>query len=503
MIKIGDPVSIDDMVKVGRYKEKVKLSAKAETTLEASYERLKSILQSHRTVYGVNTGFGALVDVKITDDELRDLQMNILKSHAAGIGEPLKEEIVRGMIFLRAVSLSKGFSGVRTVIVKRLIDFLNLDLVPVVPRTGSVGASGDLAPLSHVALALIGEGEVFYEGRRTSAREALEKAGIEPLVLEAKEGLALVNGTQAMCSVAGFALNDAFRLFDLALIAAAMSVDALLGSTDPFDPRLHQVRPHPGQQEVAERLRELLEGSEIRDYHRTCHNVQDAYTMRTLPQVYGAVLDTLNHARKVLEVEMNSVTDNPLIFSRGSEVDVISGGNFHGEPIALVCDFCSIALTDMMNMMERRIDRILNPNTSRGLPAFLAKGREGLNSGYMLWQYTAAAIASWNKVLAHPASADSIPTSAYQEDHVSMGMNAALKFSEIVENLKDMVAIELMLAARALQFREPLKTSPALQPYKEELLSKMMEYHHDVIFREDFIKVRDFVEQWVTAGKDR
>jgi len=499
LIEIGPQVSLEDLVKVGRYREPVVLSYKAAEALKASHERLQNVLKSHRTVYGVNTGFGALVDVRITEEELKALQMNIVKSHAAGIGEPLKDEIVRGMVFLRAVSLARGFSGVRPVVIERLLDLLNEDLVPVIPRVGSVGASGDLAPLSHVALTLIGEGEVFYKGKKMPTIEALKLLGLNPLTLEAKEGLALVNGTQAMCAVAGFALHDAFRLFELSLIAAAMSVDALLGSTDPFDPRLHRARPHPGQCQVAEKMMELLEGSEIREYHRKCHNVQDAYTMRTIPQVYGAVLDTLNYAKEVLEIEMNSATDNPLIFPGEEGVDILSGGNFHGEPIALVCDFCSIALTDMMNMIERRIDRILNPNTSRGLPAFLAKGKEGLNSGYMLWQYTAAAIASQNKVLAHPSSADTIPTSAYQEDHVSMGMNAALKLGEIVENFKDMVSIELMIAARALQFREPLRTSPALQPYKEHLLEMMNDYHQDTLFREDFQNIRKFVESWVAG----
>jgi len=500
MVRVDTHVTIRDVIRVAKFREKVDISKETLERISRIRAKLEELVKSGAVIYGVNTGFGALVDKRIEAGELEELQLSVLRSHCAGVGNPLPEETVRGMIFLRAVSLAKGYSGVRPVVIQRLMDFLNLNIVPVVPEKGSVGASGDLAPLSHVALALVGEGEVFLEGKRIPASEALTKAGLEKLELREKEGLSLVNGTQASASLAVLNLWKARKLLDLAVVAAAMSLDALKGSTLPFDERIHMVRLHPGQLRIAKKLRELLEGSEIRASHLHCQQVQDAYTLRTIPQVYGAVLDTMDYVERVLEIEINAVTDNPLIFENGDSLTVISGGNFHGEPVALVCDYLSIALCDMMNMMERRIDRLLNPMVSRGLPPFLARGKEGLNSGYMLWQYTAASIASENKVLAHPSSADSIPTSAYQEDHVSMSMNAALKLDRILKNLELMVSIELMLASRALEAREPLKTSPILEEYKQELLSRMGAYEKDRVFQDDFQKVLEFVKDHLNSS---
>ena len=496
MIDVGTHVTVEDVVRVGRFKEKVFVSKETMEKLEKSRRVVEEILEKGKAVYGINTGFGALANVRISPEDLDLLQRNILLSHSAGVGEPLEEEIVRGMMFLRVVSLSKGFSGVRPVVVEKIVDFLNEGITPYVPSKGSVGASGDLAPLSHTFLPLIGEGFVLRDGKPVKASVVLKEKGISPISLKEKEGLALVNGTQAMSSILSFVVRDSKRLIKLATHVFSISFEALRGKRDPFDPRVHRLRPHPGQRLVAELVWDLTEGSEI---ERDPEKVQDAYTIRTVPQVYGAVLDTVLYAEEVLEREINSVTDNPLVFPEG---DAISGGNFHGEPVALVADFLSIALTDLGNMMERRIDRILNPKTSEGLPPFLASGKEGLNSGYMLFQYTAAALCNENKVLSHPSSSDTIPTSAYQEDHVSMGMNAALKVGKILENLITILSIEAMISVRALEFRG-MENAPSRVGELAGEISKLMEKRNgDNLFWEDLMRVREFVEREVKGDSE-
>ncbi|MGB0123879.1 MAG: histidine ammonia-lyase, partial [Silvibacterium sp.] len=407
------------------------------------------------TAYGINTGFGKLSDVRIGPDQLEALQRNLVRSHSCGLGEPLPEDEVRAMLLLRANVLAKGLSGVRPVVVETLAAMLNARIHPVIPAHGSVGASGDLAPLAHLALALMGEGEVFFGGERVAALTALKQAGITPLTLAAKEGLALLNGTQAMAGVGGLALARALRLVELFDVAGAMSLEALMGTPTAFDARIHAARPHGGQIAAAAHLRLLLEDSEIRESHR--HDdprVQDAYCLRCMPQVHGAARGALAHVREVIEIEAGSATDNPLIFSETAEI--VSGGNFHGAPLALALDYAAIAMTDLMSMSERRIDRLINPDINEGLPAFLSP-QAGVSSGLMIAHVAAAALLNEAKVLAHPASVDSVPTSGGKEDHVSMGMTAALKLRQIVQNAEYALAIEFIAAAQGLEYRLPLK----------------------------------------------
>ena len=492
---VGTHVSVEDVVMVGRFKEKVEISESTRERLKRSRDIVERVIESNEAVYGINTGLGALANVRISREKLRELQKNLLLSHAAGYGDPMDEEIVRGMMFLRAVSLSKGFSGVRPEVVEKIIEFLNKRVTPYVPSRGSVGASGDLAPLAHTFLPIMGMGYILKDGKAFPAKDFLNEKGIEPIDLKEKEGLALVNGTQVMSSLISFVIRDSLRLLKLAVLTFAVSFEALRGKRDAFDPRVHSLRPHPGQTEIAKIVWELTEDSGI---DRDANKVQDAYTLRTVPQVYGAVFDTINYAKTVMEREINSVTDNPLIFPEG---DAISGGNFHGEPVALVADFLAIALTDLGNMIERRIDRILNPKTSEGLPAFLAVGEEGLNSGYMIYQYTAASLCNENKVLANPASADTIPTSAYQEDHVSMGMTSSLKLKKIFENLKAILSIELMISSIALKMRGIERAAPKVRDFASRVLEFVRPADHDDFFWEDFQKVLKFVEDTV-RGKE-
>ncbi len=461
---IEDKLSLESLIKVARNYEKVELSKKAVERIEKSRKNVERFLKSGKAIYGINTGFGALANVKISKNEINDLQTNLVRSHSAGVGGIFNEETVRAMMLLRAFSLSKGFSGVRIDVVRGILDMLNHRITPIVPSQGSVGASGDLAPLAHIALAMMGEGEVFYNRQRVSAEFALEREGLKPLKYEAKEGLALTNGTQAITAVLALTVYDAKILFESSLIIASISMDALKSSTVPLDPRIHELRPYKGQKYVAEKILRYLEDSEIRKSHLNCPKVQDAYSLRAIPQVLGAVKDTIDYVEKVTLTEMNSVTDNPLIFEDGA----LSGGNFHGEPVALASDFLAIAISELANIAERRIDRLVNPLVS-GLPPFLATGKAGLNSGMMIWQYTAASLVSENKVLAHPASIDSIPTSAYQEDHVSMGTIAARKLRMILENATKVVAIEGMVASHAIRFHAPLKTGKKLEKYVELL----------------------------------
>jgi histidine ammonia-lyase len=429
----------------------------------------------HAVVYGVNTGFGNFADVVIPSDRLRELQLNLVRSHAAGVGDPLPEAPTRALMLLRANVLAKGFSGIRPETLDLLVAMLNAGLHPVIPSQGSVGASGDLAPLAHLALSLVGEGTCAYQGRTVASAQALRAAGLSPAVLEAKEGLALINGTQLMTAVTGLALVEAGRLVRTADVTGALALDALKGTDVAFDPRIHAARPHPGQAASARNLRKLLAGSPIRESHRDCGKVQDAYTLRCMPQVHGAVRDAIEFAARTVAIELNSATDNPMVFADSGEL--VSGGNFHGEPVALAADVLAIAMAELGSISERRTERLVNPALS-GLPAFLTP-EGGLQSGLMIGHVTAAALASENKVLAHPASVDSIPTSAGKEDHVSMGVTAALKAARTVANTRRILAVEALAACQALEFLRPLETSPALRAAYARVRAAVPPYDQD------------------------
>jgi histidine ammonia-lyase len=444
----------------------VSLSPDARAKMEASRTTIERLLASNATVYGVNTGFGELSEVRISADQIRQLQLNLVRSHACGVGAPLSELETRAMLLLRANALAKGFSGVRPLVVETLCAMLNRGVHPVIPSQGSVGASGDLAPLAHLALVVIGEGEALYRSKRMQGAQAMKLAEIEPLRLEAKEGLSLLNGTQGMLALLALALRDAQCLVDTADIAAALSLDALRGSPAAFDDRIQQVRAFPGQAVTARNLTRLNLGSEIRESHRSAAKdprVQDAYSLRCAPQVHGAVRDSLAQIRAVLEIELNSATDNPLVFvNPGTGAgEVISGGNFHGQPLAMAADQLAVALATLGGISERRIDQMTNPSTSL-LPAFLTR-EPGLNSGFMLAQVTAAALESETKALAAPHSVDSIPTSGGKEDYVSMGMSAARRLQPMLDNLRNIVAIELLAACQGIDLLAPLRTGKEAQ----------------------------------------
>lgn len=447
-VEIGAALTIDDVAAVARRAGSVAVASGAQAAVAASRAQVDRLIAEGTPVYAITTGVGKLASVGISPGDSARLQLNIVRSHAAGVGPPLAEDVVRAMMLLRAHGLALGHSGVRPDVIDLLVACLNHGIHPVVPEQGSVGASGDLAPLAHLALALIGEGEVIAGGVRRPARSALDAAGLTPLTLGAKEGVALVNGTQLMTAHGALAVHRAQRLVAAADAAGAMSLEALRGRSAAFHPRLHQARPHRGQQASAANVRRMTAGSALIDSDPD--RVQDAYALRCLPQVHGAARDAVTYAAGVIQVEINAATDNPLLFP--DEDLILSGGNFHGQPIALVLDFLAVALAGLATMIERRIERLVNPALS-GLPAFLTPDG-GLRSGLMLAQYTAAALTSENKVLAHPASADSIPTSANQEDHVSMGAAAARKAAQIVAHVEQIVGIELLCAAQALEFRD-------------------------------------------------
>src|SRR5215207_3060764 len=457
----GQQLTLQQIVDVAEARESVVLAAEARVRVEKARKVVEDIVEQQRTVYGVNTGFGKLSDVSIEKSDLRQLQLNLVRSHSCGLGNPLSEAEARAMLLLRANVLAAGFSGARPIVIETLIAMLEKEVTPVIPAKGSVGASGDLAPLAHLALAAIGEGEVFYKGERLAAAIALERAQIAPLKLEVKEGLALLNGTQAMGAVGALALYRADRLARLADVAGAMTLEALRGTPVAFDERIHAARPHAGQLAVAAHLRELLQESEIRQSHLVNDpRVQDAYSLRCMPQVHGAIRTALDHARAVVEIESGSATDNPLVFSETGEV--LSGGNFHGAPLALVFDYAAIALTDLMSITERRIDRLVNPDSNEGLPPFLT-AKPGISSGFMMLQVTAAALLNEAKVLAHPASIDNVPTDGGKEDHVSMGMTSATKLRAIVRLAEMTTAIELMVGAQALEFHKGLAPGRGVQ----------------------------------------
>jgi histidine ammonia-lyase len=444
---IGEgPLSIESLVAIAREGAAVKLHRAAAERAAASRGLVERWVAEAKPVYGVTTGFGALCDVAIPQADTRALQENILMSHAAGVGDPLAAEIVRAVMAVRIQDLAKGLSGIRPRTLQAMVDLLNSGIIPVVPEKGSVGASGDLAPMAHLALVLIGRGEAFFRDARMPGHAALKAAGLAPVILEAGEGLALVNGTQVMAAVTALAVHDAARLARTADIACALSLEVLMGTNAEFDPRIHRARPHPGQLDAADNMFRLTEASAIMSSHKDCGRIQDAYTLRCSPQVHGASRDAVSHVRRVVEIELDSATTNPLIFADTGEF--LLGGNFHGQPLALAADYLAIAAAELADVSERRIERLVNPQLS-GLPAFLVHD-SGLNSGFMIAQYTAAALVSENKVLAHPASVDSIPTSANKEDHVSMGTIAARKCRSIVANAETVLAIELLCGCQAV-----------------------------------------------------
>ncbi|HYX31397.1 MAG TPA: histidine ammonia-lyase [Pyrinomonadaceae bacterium] len=451
----GHRLSLRQIAAVASGAETVSLSRSARARVDRSREIVENIVAEGRTVYGVNTGFGRLSDVKIEPSELRELQLNLVRSHACGLGKALSIEEARAMLLLRANVLALGYSGCRALVIEKLIEMLARGVTPVIPEKGSVGASGDLAPLAHLAQTAIGEGEAFFHNRRISSAAALQQAQIEPLQLEAKEGIALLNGTQAMAAVGGLALHRAGQVARAADVAGAMTLEALKGTPAAFDERIHAARPHSGQNEVAAHLRELLRDSQIRESHlENDPRVQDAYSLRCMPQVHGAVRDALTHARETVEIETGSATDNPLVFVDTG--DVISGGNFHGAPLALAFDYAAMAMADLMSITERRIDRLVNPDANEDLPPFLTS-HAGSASGFMMLQIVAASMLNEAKVLAHPASIDNVPTDGGKEDHVSMGMTCAIKLRSIIELSEMSVAIELISAAQGLEFRAPLR----------------------------------------------
>jgi histidine ammonia-lyase len=484
------PLSGHDVIEVARRARSVQLTTVGRNRIKRNRLALQYALSGGEALYGVNTGFGKLARTRITGQDLIKLQLNLIRSHAAGVGPEFSSDVVRAALLLRAASLSHGYSGVRVSSVETLLAILNKDILPVVPSRGSVGASGDLAPLAHIALTLVGEGHVHYRGRRTTAKRALKSARIRPLQLTEKEGLAFINGTQALTSVGLTTLWDAYVLWETALVAGALSTEAIKGTDVPFDRRFAEVRPHPGHRLAAARLKAYLRGSAIRKSHVDCDRVQDPYSFRCQPQVMGAVRDALDYVRDILLREINSVTDNPIVDTKTGEV--LSGGNFHGQPVAIALDHLTLALTTLANLSERRTAALMDPAQS-GLPAFLA-AHPGRDSGLMIWQVTAAALASENKTASTPASADTIPTSANQEDFVCMGMGAALKAADALDRSRKVVAVELLADRFALEYHHPLETGRRLKPFMEHLRSAIPRVRADRNFQPDFAAVLDLVE---------
>jgi histidine ammonia-lyase len=459
VVLTGDDLSIEDVERVAMAGAGVGLGTVALAKIDAARALIERAVASGTPTYGVNTGFGRFVDVAISREDVGRLQLNLLRSHACGVGEPFPVEVVRGAMLLRANALATGASGVRRETVELLLAMLNAGVHPVVPSRGSLGASGDLAPLAHLALPLVGEGVAEFGGERMDGGEALRRAGLVPVALEAKEGLALINGTQFMAAIGALVLARADRLVRIADLAAALSVEAVRASRTPFSPEIQALRPHPGQVASAANLYALLDGSEINESHRWCGRVQDAYSLRCSPQVHGACRDVIGYARGVVAIELNAATDNPLVFAEQDEV--LSNGNFHGEPVAIALDALKIGLAELAGISERRIERMVNPTMSEGLPPFLTE-QGGVNSGFMIPHYVAASLVAENKVLCHPASVDSIPTSAGQEDHVSMGATAAVHAWQVCHNVERVLAVELLCGAQGVDFLAPLRPGPAI-----------------------------------------
>ncbi len=482
-------ISLADLRRISRGADAVALAEGWRGPVEQSLAAVRKRLQAGESLYGINTGFGKLAKTRISDDELATLQLYLMRSHAAGVGAPLADSTVRLILVLKAASLARGFSGVRALVIERLLQLVNAGICPLVPGQGSVGASGDLAPLAHLSLALIGEGRVRVRGQEQDCATALKPAGIEPLVLGPKEGLALLNGTQVSTAIALEALFEAEDLLAGSIISGAMSVDAALGSRIPFDARIHTARGQPAQVAVAAAFRAVLDESEIGHSHENCDRVQDPYSLRCQPQVAGACLQQIQDVARTLMLEANGVSDNPLVFGR--EGDVLSGGNFHGEPVAFAADNLALAIAEIGGLAERRIAMLIDDSLSQ-LPAFLVR-QGGLNSGFMIAQVTAAALASENKSLAHPASVDSLPTSANQEDHVSMATFAARRLGPMAENSRGVIAIELLAAAQGIDFRRPMKSSPALEKAHALLRAQVAFYDHDRLFAPDIAAAKSVI----------
>jgi len=486
----GSDFLLEDLVRIARNNVGIKISVESESRINKARYLIDKWVKEGERIYGVTTGFGALSGVTISYEDTKKLQKKILLSHAAGVGKYVEEDVVRAMIALRVNDFCRGNSGLRLETIEKLSQILNAGIVPVVPEKGSVGASGDLVPMAHLSLVLIGEGEAFVEGKRLSGATALREKLIKPLVLEAGEGLALINGTQFMIALGCLALHDALNLCKHADIAASMSLETLMGTRAAFDPRIHKARPHTGQIKAADNMLRITDNSEIISSHHDCSRVQDAYSLRCSPQVHGASWDAFGFVDNVVRVEMNSSTENPLIFPESEEF--LSGGNFHGQPLALACDFLGIAISELANISERRIERLVNPQLS-GLPAFLIEDG-GLNSGFMIAQYAAASLVSENKILAHPASVDSIPTSANKEDHVSMGSIAARKCRDIVANTEEVIAIELLCAAQGIDLFTNVKAGDGTLAAYEVIRSKVDYMKEDRILSTDIAKVKALLE---------
>lgn len=504
----GNSLTISDVAKAAwREITGFSLSPGALKQVKASRALVDLWVEQGKIIYGITTGFGEFANVSIPLSEIKQLQQNLLRSHSAGVGVPLRDEVVRAMLLLRANALAKGYSGVRPIVIEQLLTFLKEDLLPVIPSRGSVGSSGDLAPLAHLALSLTGEGKISIpsplgERHILDAAEALNIFGITPLALEAKEGLALINGTQMMSAIGCLALDKAKRLAELADISASMSFEALRATDKAFDSRFSDARPHTGQREVAAHMLSLVEGSEIRNSHlKNDPRVQDAYSMRCIPQVHGAVRDTIRFAENVLATEINSATDNPLIIVHEDGTGThLEGGNFHGEPIAFALDYLAIAISELANISERRTERLVNGALSFGLPRFLTP-KGGLNSGLMIAQYTAASLVSENKVLSHPASVDSIPTSANQEDHNSMGSVAALKLEQVIDNVESVIAIEILCAAQGIDFLKPLKPGKGSGAAYKEVRAVVPFLEDDRNISIDIAKVKELISNPEFVGR--
>jgi len=485
----GSSLTIEEVESAAKSDTPVRIAEDARERMERSRAVVERLAAGSAPVYAVNTGVGLLADVRIAPGELEQLQRNVVRSHACGTGDPLSRAEVRAMMLIRANVLAKGFSGIRPLVAQRSCDLLNRNVTPVVPSQGSVGASGDLAPLAHIALVLIGEGEAEFDGVRLPGAEALKRAGMEPLVLAPKEGISLLNGTQAMLAIGCLELRTAEMLAAIADLVCAMTTDALRGTPRAFDPRIQALRPHPGQVRSAQNLMRMMESSEIRQSHITCRRVQDAYSLRCAPQVHGAVRDCLSEARRTFDIELNSVTDNPLVI----DDEIVSGGNFHGEPLALKLDAMAIALTALAGISERRIDRLVNPALNEDLPPFLAN-HAGLESGFMMIQVTAAALVAENRVLAYPASTGSITTSGNKEDFVSMGMTSALKLKQMVRNTRRVLAIELLTAVRALDLLRPLRSSPVIEEVRERFAAVCRPWTEDRPLGADIERASQWLE---------
>lgn len=492
---INGSLEIEDIIKVARGHKKVRLAPGAVERIRKSRELVDRAIKESKVVYGVTTGFGKFSNVLVSSEETRVLQENLIMSHSTGVGEALPEEIARAVILLRANTLSRGYSGVRVLIVEKLLELLNKEVHPVIPCKGSLGASGDLVPLAHMALVLIGKGEAVYKGTRMAGEKALEKAKIEPVQLQEKEGLALINGTPVMTAIAALAVHDAEILVKTGDISAALTLEALKGITSAYNHKIHEARPHKGQIAVAKNILRLIQGSEYLTRQGEAR-VQDAYSLRCVPQVHGASRDAVKHVKAIVKTEVNSVTDNPLIFPE--EEEIISGGNFHGQPIAINLDYLKIAVSELASISERRIERMVNPQLSNGLPAFLIK-KGGLNSGMMITQYVAAALVSENKSISHPASVDSIPSSANQEDHVSMGTIASRQAMEIVDNVRNVLAIELMCAAQSLDMREGKKLGKGTRIAYDLIRSRVKTLNDDRILYRDIKNIYDMIKDGTLA----